>query len=211
VDVNEKDATGPLEITTTNDPADPLAWRQWHHWNLAPQLFKVHLNKGTNVLTVHIVTNGNMNLAYFDFKPADTDEAKRSIEAIIGVYRHSFANGDVQGDKFQSTNTLEIKRISDILIHVDVHLEFYNGHECNHEGIASYRRAGVFAEQVQDNQGKLCVFEVVRTATGVQLEDLTGMCKLSDCGMRGGYKGAAFSWKERVKVDSTVQEPTDVR
>src|SRR5580658_3331713 len=28
VDVNEKDATGPLEITTTNDPADSLAWRQ---------------------------------------------------------------------------------------------------------------------------------------------------------------------------------------
>src|ERR1700683_2574620 len=69
VDVNGKDATGPLQIGTTNDPADPVAWRQWHHWNLAWQLLKVVLSKGTNVLTVHIVTNGNMNLAYFDFKP----------------------------------------------------------------------------------------------------------------------------------------------
>ena len=69
VDVNGKDATGLLQITTTYDPADPLAWRQWHHWNLALQLFKVHLNKGKNVLTVHILTNGNMNLAYFDIKP----------------------------------------------------------------------------------------------------------------------------------------------
>ena len=69
VDMNGKDATGPLQITTTNDPADPLAWRQWHHWNLASQLFKVRLNKGKNVLTVRILTNGNMNLAYFDFKP----------------------------------------------------------------------------------------------------------------------------------------------
>jgi hypothetical protein len=68
IDVNGKDATGPLEITTTNDPADPLAWRQWHHWNLASQLFKVSLSKGKNILTVHILTNGNMNLAYFDFK-----------------------------------------------------------------------------------------------------------------------------------------------
>jgi hypothetical protein len=68
VDVNGKDATGPLEIATTNDPADPIAWRQWHHWNLASQLFKVHLSKGKNVLTVHILTLGNMNLAYFDFK-----------------------------------------------------------------------------------------------------------------------------------------------
>jgi hypothetical protein len=69
LDVNGKDATGPLEITSTNDPADPVAWRQWHHWNLASQLFKVRLSKGKNVLTVHILTNGSMNLAYFDFKP----------------------------------------------------------------------------------------------------------------------------------------------
>ena len=69
LDVNGKDATGPLEIVSTNDPADKLAWRQWHHWNLASQLFKVPLDKGKNVLTVHILTRGNMNLAYFDFKP----------------------------------------------------------------------------------------------------------------------------------------------
>jgi len=66
--VNGKDATGPLQIETTNDAADPLAWRQWHQWNLASQLFKVPLSKGKNVLTVHILTNGNMHLAYFDFK-----------------------------------------------------------------------------------------------------------------------------------------------
>ncbi|HWO38859.1 MAG TPA: hypothetical protein VNO32_59555 [Candidatus Acidoferrum sp.] len=70
IDVNGKDVTGPLQITTTNDPADPVAWRQWHHWNLAPKLFKVRLIKGQNVLTVHILTGGNMNLAYFDCKQA---------------------------------------------------------------------------------------------------------------------------------------------
>ena len=70
VDVNGNDATGPLQIPTTYDPADPVAWRQWHHWNLASQLFKVALRKGKNVLTVHILTGGNMNLAYFDFKQA---------------------------------------------------------------------------------------------------------------------------------------------
>jgi hypothetical protein len=68
LDVNGKDATGDLEIASTYDPADPIAWRQWHHWNLASQLFKVQLSKGKNILTMHILTNGNMNLAYFDFK-----------------------------------------------------------------------------------------------------------------------------------------------
>jgi hypothetical protein len=63
VDLNGKDSTGTVEITSTNDPQDPLAWRQWHHWNLVLQLFKVRLSKGKNVLTVHILTKGNMNLA----------------------------------------------------------------------------------------------------------------------------------------------------
>ena len=144
-------------------------------------------------------------------EPGDADEAKRLIAAIEGSYRHTFANGDVQGDNFQSTNTLEIKRVSDSSIHFDVYLEFFNGHQCSREGVASYKRAGIFTELVQDGQGKLCVFEVVPTSTGVQLADPTGMCRLNDCGMRGGYRGAAFSSKERVKVDSTEQKPTGSR
>src|SRR3984885_811244 len=68
IDVNGKDATSPLQIPTTYDSADPVAWRQWHHWNLAPKFFTVRLDQGRNVLTVHILTGGNMNLAYFDFK-----------------------------------------------------------------------------------------------------------------------------------------------
>jgi hypothetical protein len=67
IDVNGKDATGPLKIPTTYDSADPVAWRQWHHWDLAARLFKVPLGKGRNVLTVHVLSGGNMNLAYFYF------------------------------------------------------------------------------------------------------------------------------------------------
>ena len=33
-------------------------------------LVKVRLPKGKSVLTVHILTEGNMNLAYFDFREA---------------------------------------------------------------------------------------------------------------------------------------------
>jgi hypothetical protein len=67
VDVNGKDATGPITISTTFNAADPIAWRQWHHWNLAHDLVRVSLQQGKNVLTVHILAQGNMNLAYFDF------------------------------------------------------------------------------------------------------------------------------------------------
>jgi len=68
LDVNGKPATGPLTILSTKDEAEPVAWRQWHHWNLAPGIAKVHLPKGKAVLTVHVLTEGMMNLATFDFR-----------------------------------------------------------------------------------------------------------------------------------------------
>jgi hypothetical protein len=68
LDVNGKDATGPLVIASTFNASDPIAWRQWHHWNVVPGVLKVRLPSGKNVLTVHILTGGQMNLAYFDFK-----------------------------------------------------------------------------------------------------------------------------------------------
>ena len=37
LDLNGKDATRPLTIPTTFNAADPIAWRQWHHWSLAPR------------------------------------------------------------------------------------------------------------------------------------------------------------------------------
>lgn len=68
LDVNGKDATGPVEIESTHNAADPIAWRQWHHWNFARGIVQLRLPAGKNVLTIHILTQGNMNLAYFDFK-----------------------------------------------------------------------------------------------------------------------------------------------
>jgi hypothetical protein len=71
VDVDGKSGTGPLTIQSTFNAADPIAWRQWHHWNVAPGLVKLRLPKGRSVLTIHILSGGNMNLAYFDFKKAE--------------------------------------------------------------------------------------------------------------------------------------------
>ncbi len=68
IDVNGAPATGPLPIQTTYDAKDPVDWRQWHHWNVASNIAKLHLAAGKNVLTIHIVAEGQMNLATFDFK-----------------------------------------------------------------------------------------------------------------------------------------------
>lgn len=66
-DVNGHPAGGPIEIESTHDDADPIAWRQWHHWNLASDVAELSLPRGTNLLTVHVVENGNMNLATLTF------------------------------------------------------------------------------------------------------------------------------------------------
>jgi hypothetical protein len=70
MDVNGADATGPVKIDTTYNASDPVAWRQWHHWNVMKDAVRVKLLKGKNVMTVHILTEGNMNLAYFEFRVA---------------------------------------------------------------------------------------------------------------------------------------------
>jgi hypothetical protein len=70
-DLNRKSLTGPLEILSTNNPADPIAWRQWHHWNMMKGLATVKLPKGKSILTLHTLSQGNMNFAYLEFTNAE--------------------------------------------------------------------------------------------------------------------------------------------
>lgn len=69
LDQNGRPLVSSINIISTRNEKDPIAWRQWHHWNVMTNLAEVELPKGLSVLTLHIVTNGNMNLAYLDFKP----------------------------------------------------------------------------------------------------------------------------------------------
>ena len=69
LDVNQTESTGPIAIPSTATSAEPIAWRQWHHWNLLKNAAHLRLPKGPSVLTVHILTEGNMNLGYLDFEP----------------------------------------------------------------------------------------------------------------------------------------------
>jgi hypothetical protein len=71
LDRNGNPLTGPINIISTRNEKEPIAWRQWHHWNVMTNIARVTLPKGTSVLTVHILTEGNMDLAYLDFKPAN--------------------------------------------------------------------------------------------------------------------------------------------
>ena len=66
-DVNGKAATDGVPIASTYDERDPVAWRQWHHWNVARSVAHIRLPAGKVVLTLHVVGGGQMNFAYLDF------------------------------------------------------------------------------------------------------------------------------------------------
>ena len=71
LNLNGKPLVSLINIISTSTDRDPIAWRQWHHWNVMTNMAEMKLPKGASVLTLHIVTEGNMNLAYLDFKPKD--------------------------------------------------------------------------------------------------------------------------------------------
>src|SRR5277367_5024139 len=52
LDVNGESVTSPLTIPSTFNASDPLAWRQWHHWNIMANLVRLRLPAGKSVLTV---------------------------------------------------------------------------------------------------------------------------------------------------------------
>jgi len=69
LDGNGRPLVSSINIVSTKNTRDPLDWRQWHHWNVLTIMAEVKLPKGVGVLTLHVLTEGNMNFAWLDFKP----------------------------------------------------------------------------------------------------------------------------------------------
>ena len=66
--INTADSTGILNIPSTYNDKEPLAWRQWHHWNYIDSLATIHLHKGIQVITLTVVSQGNFNFDFLNFK-----------------------------------------------------------------------------------------------------------------------------------------------
>lgn len=68
LDLDGKPLTSELKIPSTRNDKEPIAWRQWHHWNRIDSLTTVKLKKGVHAITLKTVAHGNMNYDYLDFK-----------------------------------------------------------------------------------------------------------------------------------------------
>jgi Carbohydrate binding module (family 6) len=68
IDIDEKPWLDPVLIKSTFNEKDPIAWRQWHHWNKQVIFSSLKLTKGKHILTLKTVEKGNMNYDFIDFK-----------------------------------------------------------------------------------------------------------------------------------------------
>ena len=58
---------GTITLPTTHDDADPVAWRQWHHWNKLVGGLELELTPGVHVVRIQFLA-GNTNLDYLEFR-----------------------------------------------------------------------------------------------------------------------------------------------
>jgi hypothetical protein len=65
---------GTIALPTTHQAADPLEWRQWHHWNKVIDGLHVGLQAGLHLVRVKLLA-GNTNLDYIEFRLGRETEA----------------------------------------------------------------------------------------------------------------------------------------
>jgi hypothetical protein len=112
------------------------------------------------------------------------------IGKIEGVYRRSFQNGDSSGEKYISTDVLEIVRVEKGVAYFSVELHFFNGHMCELSGIA-VREKGALVHRDNERPDEPCEFHLVPKRGRITFEDIHGHCR-RNCGARGSFFDATF-------------------
>jgi len=67
VDMDGNEWLKPVLINSTFDTTEPIAWRQWHHWNKQIIFRSLKLEHGLHVLTLKTVEKGGMNYDFIEF------------------------------------------------------------------------------------------------------------------------------------------------
>lgn len=123
-----------------------------------------------------------------------------TIRKIDGVHKSRFANSTVQQEKFQSEDILEIVPYGSDAIYFRVHLEFYNGHLCDLQGIAKYKDGAFLYHGPPDSGPDICTLTITPGNKDITLDDIGGNCRAATCGARGGYHGVGFARSSRRTI-----------
>ena len=141
-----------------------------------------------------------MSVGFAAFAPSAAFAASVKVDAVAGVYKKSFKNGNIDGGKYQSEDILEIVRIAPTKAYIRTHLEFFNGHVCDIWGVARAEGNALVYRGETNSQGNKCVLSVMSAGGKVTLNDKDGACAIGTCGNRGMYNGTAFELKKRRAI-----------
>ena len=124
--------------------------------------------------------------------------AAPSAYDLAGRYTFSFRNGFVAGDHYRSTDVLEIVARDRTHAAFDIHLNFFNGHECSLGGEATLVGATlVYRETAPQSPGRpICVLRLWRERGRLRWSDGENSCQ-AYCGARGSFMSGDMAWSGR--------------
>jgi len=135
---------------------------------------------------------------------AAAQEAQQLMDKMAGVYKHRFMSGVVVPGKpdepYQAEDVIEIVPYDADHVYVNVHLDFYNGHQCGIAGMAKYER-GEFVyrgHELEPEGFPQCVLRVGVDNGKLRLTDRIGEEGVRTC---GGYCGVRGSLTYDIGMD----------
>jgi hypothetical protein len=104
------------------------------------------------------------------------------------------------GERFPGTDTLDVLRYDDAHAYVAVHLDFFNGHSCDIEGMAAFAGGALTLEPPELTPGEgRCRVTITPDARAFTLAAPATAC-LNYCGARGRLDGAQLPRASRRPI-----------
>jgi hypothetical protein len=129
-------------------------------------------------------------------------ESATFLAEVAGVYKVQFQNGDVNGDKYQSEDILEVVPVDDHAAYVRMDLEFFNGHSGRIYGIATYGKNSLIYDNGQKGEDR-CVIEYFWSSDKVVTK--TDYNKMPGCRSYHGARGSLDRVEFLVKRKRTIR------
>jgi hypothetical protein len=128
-------------------------------------------------------------------------EAAGFLAQVAGVYKVQFQNGNIDGDKYQSEDILEVVPVDDDAAYVRMDLEFFNGHSGGIYGVATYGSNSLIYDNGKAGDDR-CIVEYIWSSGKVVTRadyDKTPGCFVYH-GTRGSLSGAEFLVKKKQTI-----------
>lgn len=127
-----------------------------------------------------------------------------TAQSLAGRYTHSFRNGNVEGESYTSTDEVTVVPVGASRAVVELHLNFFNGHECGIAGLATLEGDALVyrdPEMTGYGDGGPCAIRIRRSGARLYWDD-AGTCS-GYCGARGSLRDGSMDFASRRPLSRT--------